>query len=425
MNQDRSAAHTDTASSSQPPERTAFLAELEASERFHRDNAIGRIFHPGAVSYRQTVAENSVHIVMDDGRIFAHVDRYSPVRFTRDGVARYAFWRITVHNVAGAVTDVLSLPRGQHSGDRCPTAGESIEVDGDLLEELLNGRGEGSDAAAAAIDHLRGRLLPRTDESMQHISFNLVDEVIHLLDTPAEPWSVQLEVRVTGRLDERRLREALGEALRRHPLARVRKAGSQRSWNRSYWEAPSDLDSDPLRVEQHADEASLNSVRERLYSVPVPLSQSPPLRVVLVRRREGDTLMLNLHHAATDGIGGLRLLYSIARAYTGEADLLPHVDLLAVRDLMGRHAAADAPTRALRYLALVERLRELVAPPARLTPHGGREEAGYGFHHVRLSAEETQGLADFDHAGNVNDVLVAALHLAVASWNEQHGVPCR
>lgn len=79
----------------------AFLRSLEASGRFNRDNAVGRVFHPGAVSYRETVAEDSVHIVVEDGRVTAHVDRYSPVRFTKDGVARYAFFRITVHNVAG------------------------------------------------------------------------------------------------------------------------------------------------------------------------------------------------------------------------------------------------------------------------------------------------------------------------------------
>lgn len=362
---------------------------------------------------------------MDSGRILAHVDRYSPVRFTTDGRARYSFWRIAVHNVAGMATDVLSLPRRQHSAHRCPTAGDNVEVDADLLAEFLDGGPEDWDTAGVALDRLHRELLPGADGKLRRVSFNLVDEVIQLLDTPAEPWSIQLEIRVAGHLDERRLRAALDAALRRHPIARARKAASHRAWNRNYWETSGDLDVDPLQVDRDADEAGLASIREQLFGLSVPLSQSPPLRVRLVRQRQGDTLMVNLHHAATDGIGGLRLLRSIARAYTGDSDPLPETNFLAARDLMGRHAAADALTRARRYLALVERLRELIAPPARLAAHQGREDPGYGFHHVRLGVEETQDLAGFDHAGSLNDLLVAALHLAIASWNEQRRAPGR
>lgn len=406
------------------PDPAGFVRGLDASERFHRDNAVGRIFHPGAISYRETVPENSVHIVLENGRIFAHVDRYSPVRFTKDGQARYAFWRIAVHNVAGTVTDVLSLPRGQHSGERCPTATESVEVDADLLDELVDGHADGSDAAGAALDRLRRTLLPRADERVQRVSFNLVDEVVHLLETPAEPWNVQLEVRVPGHLDERRLRDALDEALAHHPMARARKAASQPASNRSYWETSPELDVDPLRVSECADDAAVASVRAQLQSVPIPLWQSPPLRARLVRQGEGDLLMLAFNHTATDGVGGLRVLYSIARAYAGDADPLPRVDFLAARDLMGGHAAADASMRVRRYFALAERLRELLAPPARVASDQGRAEPGYGFHHVRLSVEETQALVDFDHAGSVNDLLVAALHCAISAWNARHRRPC-
>lgn len=408
------------------PDHAAFLRDLDTSGRFHRDNAVGRVFHPGAISYREGTAENSLHIVWERGRILAHVDRYSPIRYTREGAARYAFWRVAVHNVAGAVTDLMALPRGgQHSGDRCPTAGERIEVDDELLGEFLNDRSDEADAADVAIDRLRERLLPPTDENVQRLSFNLVDEVINLLDTPAEPWSVQLEIRVTGSLDEGRLRAAVDEALRRHPIARARRAATGRAWNRNYWETALDLDVDPLQVAECTDDAAVASARARLHSTPVSLSTSPPLRVRLVPQREGDLLMMTFNHAATDGVGGLRLLHSIARAYTGEADPLPKVDFAAARDLMGNNAAADSSMKLRRYLAVAERLRELIAPPARLARRGGRDAAGYGFHHVRLSAEETQRLVSFPHAGSVNDLLLAALHRTVAAWNARHRSHCR
>ncbi|MGH4012162.1 MAG: hypothetical protein ACRDTH_29050 [Pseudonocardiaceae bacterium] len=52
--------------------------------------------------------------------------------------------------------------------------------------------------------------------------FNAVHEAIRLLDSPSEPWSIQLELRVSGWLDESRLRAALGEALAHHPMTRAR-----------------------------------------------------------------------------------------------------------------------------------------------------------------------------------------------------------
>lgn len=406
-------------------DQAAFLRTLEASGRFHRDTVAGRIFHPLAASYRETVPKNSVHIVVRRGRAYAHIDGFSPVRFTKDGEARYSFWRIAIHNVSGMVKHALHLLAGKQQDDEREPSSGSVEIDAELLAGFSRADRGDVDAAEQVVERLRSRLTPKTDDTVRLISFNLVDEVVHLLDTPAEPWSIQLEVHVTGRLDEARLRQALGEALRRHPLAHARKASTRPSRNHNYWEIRPDLDVDPLRVGEYADDAALATARAELYSTAVPVSAAPALRVLLARKPDGDALLLNLSHTATDGIGGLRLVFSIARAYTGTADAVPELNLEASRDLMGAHAARNAWTRVRRYLALAERLRELLAPPVRLSPHQGRAMPGYGFHSVRLSVEETQALAALDHGGSVNDLLVAALHLAIAAWNARHRAPGR
>ncbi|MBW3546607.1 MAG: hypothetical protein KY452_00520 [Actinobacteria bacterium] len=54
------------------------------------------------------------------------------------------------------------------------------------------------------------------------VPFSVADEAIYLLDSEAEPWSIQLEVCVAGTLDEVRLRQAVTQALARHPMARTR-----------------------------------------------------------------------------------------------------------------------------------------------------------------------------------------------------------
>lgn len=256
------------------------------------------------------------------------------------------------------------------------------------------------------------------------LPFNVIDEVVHLLDTEAAPWSIQLEVRVTGTLDETRLRSALREALCRHPMARARKAASRRTRHRDYWEIPPAPDVDPLRVLDCPDAATLDTARARLQSMAVPLVESPPLRALLAHHPDGDVLMLNLNHAATDGFGGLRLLRSVARAYNGAADPLPDLDLTAERDLVAR-LAPDGLTRARRYLALVEKLRDVVAAPARLAPERASDVPGYGFHQLRLDVDETQRLVQGERPGSVNDALLAALHLAIADWNGRHGAACR
>lgn len=277
------------------------------------------------------------------------------MRFTRDGAARYSLWRIAVHNVVGAVRDLVDAGGGRRHDERCDPTAARVVVEDIVLDGFMDGRLDESEEAEEALDRLRRKLLARSDESVERVSFNLIDEVVHLLDTPEEPWSVQLELRVAGRLDEARLRAALDEALRRHPLSRARRASSDRPANRNYWESPQRLDLDPLRVSDDADDAALAAARAELYSTPVSITQSPPLRAVLVRGGAGDLLMLSLSHAATDAIGGLRLLRSVARAYTGAPDPLPEVDFVRTRWWATSPCPRGSPPRPVRGPALQRR----------------------------------------------------------------------
>lgn len=253
----------------------------------------------------------------------------------------------------------------------------------------------------------------------------MVDQAVLLLDSAEQPWSVELEARLGGTLDEARLRTATGSALLRHPMGRARRATSSRGASRDHWEFTGALDVDPVRVIDCPDDGALETARGRLQSFQVPLSTSPPVRIWLARHPDGDVLMVNAHHAAMDGFGALRLMRSIARAYAGDPDPLPAGDLLAGRSLTERSTTVRPSVLARRCLALVERARDLLVPPARLAAHRGQERPGYGIHHVRLDSTRTAGLLHRRREGSVNDVLVAALHRAVAQWNARHGAPCR
>lgn len=258
----------------------------------------------------------------------------------------------------------------------------------------------------------------------KRIPFSVVDQAVHLLDTETAPWSVQMEVRVTGRIDEHRLRAALAQALRAHPMARVRKLASRPTLRQDLWEIAPGPEVDPVRVVECPDDGALAGARAELQSRVVPLAEAPPLRVRLAHHPDGDVVMLNANHAAMDAFGAFRLLRSVARVYAGDPDPVACEPALEAKGLLAERPGAGLRARARRFLAVVEKLWDLAVPPARLVAEGATDEAGYGFHQVSLSAERTSALTGLDHPGTVNDALLGALHLAIAGWNEERGAPC-
>lgn len=262
--------------------------------------------------------------------------------------------------------------------------------------------------------------MTRESTCERRMPFSVVDETVHLLDNEVEPWSVQLEVRVAGHLDEARLRAAVAQGLARHPMARARRAVARLRQRRFEWEVTRVADLDPLRVVDCPDDDALDAARADLQSIAVPLVESPPLRIRLARHPGGDLVMLNVHHTAIDGYGAIRVLRSIARAYRGRPDPQPDLDVDAGRDVRGLLAADGARERARRFATLLDKARDEVQPTARMAADGGTRKPGYGFHHRTLAPELTAALGRVE--GTVNDVLLAALHLALEGWNDEHGV---
>ncbi len=218
--------------------------------------------------------------------------------------------------------------------------------------------------------------------------------------TDASAWGVQLEARVAGPLDETRLRAALQVAFAQHPL-----------------------DHDPLEILACRDDDDLEAAREQLHSMAVPVTMWPPVQLCLARHPAGDVLMLNLNHAAADGFGALRVLQAIALAYAGEA--VTALDFLSSGELAVRPASTTT-SAVVRYSKwAVERLKDGLARPARLAVDQGDDRDGYGFHLVRLSADDTHQLVDTASSGPSSRVLMTALHLAMGQWNLEHGTPGR
>lgn len=358
----------------------AILSHLEAGGWFSRDSGFGRIFHPGMASFREQVAVNSLHVLIDDNRISAHVDRVSPLGMRNRRRVRYSLRRAIAHNAAGMAHDLMRLARGRQGDHRCELNCEWARAGPDSA---------GPDSArpdSAEEDHY---------------------------DLEVSSSSVLVQARVPGRLDEARLRAAMGVALGHHG------SGQQR-----------------LQVVDCRDDAALDAARTRLQHS-LAVREAPPLRACLARHHHGDVLMLSLSHAASDEVGTLAVLDAIARAYVGQDPLDGPLDFLASRDIPVRPAPTSRRAVVRSYRHGVERMRDALTRPARLAPDrlgpsdrheettGPVAERGYGLHLVALSAETTGQVVDPERPHASGDVLMAALHLAIGQWNLEHYTPGR
>ena len=334
---------------------------------------MGRIFHPGEVSLRESRPDNSLHISVDGNRMSAHVDRVSPLDLKTERGSRYSLLRIAAHNVSGMAGDLVRLLRGRQGDHRCELDCEWFWPAGEDGVAPAGGASPGGNGTRST----KGRAGDSAGPSRP-------------------PWNVQLEVRVAGRLDESRLGDAFAAALGGWPH--------------------------PLSVVECPDDAALDAARAELQSLAVPLG-SPPVRSRLARSPHGDVVMANFHHAVMDGFAALRVLGSVARSYAGHAPPPPPLDFLALHDLTVRPATTGATRGVWLYRAAVEKVRNRLTPPARLVPDQGEDEPGFGYHHVSLSEDDTRALVHYGHAGTSTDVLLAALHLAIGAWNADHGRP--
>lgn len=257
------------------------------------------------------------------------------------------------------------------------------------------------------------------------LPLTLLDEaLLHLQDARA-PWNVQFELGADHHVDEVAFREAVLACCRRHPLTRARLAPWKRLDSSYRWEITDELDLNPVRVADCPDNATLDRLRAELFTPSIELDTTPALRIILARRPGGDLVMLSVSHLIADGVGALRLMQTIARAYRGEPDPPDPLPLGEARDLGSFLAPKSRTERWSRKLEGLRRIREAFDTPSRIAVAGGsdRDGAGFVFRELDIGETTTPGLVQRESGTTINDVLLAALHLTVQAWNTGHDVP--
>jgi NRPS condensation-like uncharacterized protein len=268
-------------------------------------------------------------------------------------------------------------------------------------------------------------------------------------DTPAEPNNVHLEVLVPGHLDERVLRQAVAGAIAAAPRASGRMAAVRALRRRYLWEFPAVLDVDPVSRATWSDEEELVAVRNGFLTVAPPLRISPPVRLLLAAGPEATCVLLNVHHAALDGMSTLALLRDIATRYQAIAEgaapsaaevqdsFATEIPGPSATRLPGSSTARPRPSKASPARVAPPAPvapSALVVMPASVTPSApvralrrypaariasdrerwGRRN-GHGVRLLLLPAVPRPA-----SGATVTDLLVAALIATVARWNAAH-----
>ena len=244
--------------------------------------------------------------------------------------------------------------------------------------------------------------------------FSMLDELNCYFDSPAEPNNVHLEAWLSGHLQPDLLRSAVSATLAGLPAARARRAAGP-WWHAGYtWEFPPETDADPVSISDWRTEAELDSARARFLAAAPALDRSPPLRLLLARGPEWDSLILNAHHAAFDGRSCLRLLYLIADRYGALRPPEAPADSAAPAS-----AHPDPPRRAGTWPTAASTSAQTRLPvTARIAPqHEGGRMPGYGVAMLAWPGVPAVPGPPNEPGATVNDLLIAALAQTIIRWN--------
>jgi NRPS condensation-like uncharacterized protein len=259
----------------------------------------------------------------------------------------------------------------------------------------------------------------------ERVPFNRVDTLIYHVDRTPDPWSIHWEVRVGGRLDPSRLAAAALEAVRRHPMSRARMEPFGPTTRTFHWVIDDEVAAVPLEIIDCTTDAQVEAARARLLSRRIDLTVAPPLALALAHHPEGDHLIMNLSHVVGDGVSVYRLMSSICRAYNGFEDTPPVLPLAHARNLRAHAGCRNLPDARTRLRGLAHHASETRnEAPVHVAVDGGCEEVqGYGFHLLRFDRDEAARLAARRvKPATINDLLLAALAVAVRRFNDQRGV---
>ena len=271
------------------------------------------------------------------------------------------------------------------------------------------------------------------------IPFNCVDKCLLALDGINEPMLFHLVLDLEGDIDLVRLNGAISSAQQAHPVMRTI---LQSRHSRLFRQIQENIGRGVLSI---ADQAQLQDTNCEHYlsswmSQPLDLKKEFPVRVLLLRRNETESLLVfTFHHSATDGLRALLFVRKTIEIYNGElrqdgeARGSPAGDLGDIR--MNRRGdellqfAHSQRSEVQHYygkvlFSLFQRFVISTLPPPTRVFHdrcGRSRELRFCF--AVLSPGELEQIQSKAKSVGVtlNDILLAACYRVVDRWNSMHG----
>ncbi|MCM3921839.1 condensation domain-containing protein [Frankia sp. AiPs1] len=216
-----------------------------------------------------------------------------------------------------------------------------------------------------------------------------------------------------GTVDMARLRLAVRAAISRHPMMRASLYGARQH----AWRFTAEPSANPVwRIDDGSDGWRIH---ETMMSAPFDLRANPPLRIALVHQPDGDQLSVVAHHLAVDGMSLAAVVTEIFSAYEladGVADEAAATDGTSDGPVRLPTAMPPVPRAAAHgWTAFTQRSGR------HITPLDASRDAGYGYQSLSLPVPARRVLLPGGRRLTVNDLLVAATHLAIDRWNRRHG----
>jgi NRPS condensation-like uncharacterized protein len=237
------------------------------------------------------------------------------------------------------------------------------------------------------------------------------------------PMTFFIELVLAGSLDRSALEAALAKALTRHPLltARIVRRGGRWHWVEGIPSSEVDWTEGDVRYPRMGDRQ-------------IDLTRESSVRVAVGRTAERARIVVQFHHAATDGIGAIQFLgdalafYAQATASAGEE--LPETDPLDARCLRIRGqlwSPDQRPPHLLRdftkrFLHLISRYPAGVATPDE-SNDGWHDAARSPFVTRILERKTLNALKSVGTACGVtqNELYLLAMLCTLRGWNADHG----
>jgi len=207
------------------------------------------------------------------------------------------------------------------------------------------------------------------------------------------------------RLDPRTLEAAAIACISAHPVLYSRLV---RGNGPAFWEMVTPVSMSPITPVECADDYHPQVIG--------PVDPYGPLqvRVRLLRRSRGDSIVINLSHAAADAFGLHTLMSQLLQEYMEPGSIPPASGGIPERDTLWTRMLAREENPQLTEMKVID--------PMWPDPFGTSQEPS-SFHRECIARDELDAIRARAKllGGNINDVITAAYYLAMSDLTGHHG----